>query len=139
MPVASLEQPTKLATEYLEDTLKLDKKEIPILQKKLRILFILDGYDEWQEKWQKKNLYKENKLGEWERSKVLITCRTTHLKKNASTLFDDEEEYPEIVQELTFRSLPLYAMRGKEVQKEYLFWHSTLQIFLANKYITDNF
>jgi len=56
----------------------LSSTDIASLKKSIKFIFILDGYDELNEKI---NIVAINKLSEWN-AKIIITCRTQYLENN---------------------------------------------------------
>ena len=88
-----MKDPRYLIQEQMLSKLGINNTCKSELQKQ-PFLFILDGYDELPENQQKLNLYRINDLHSWVDSKVIVTCRTTHLKAGYHQVFTAQSEPP---------------------------------------------
>lgn len=61
---------------HLGDHYVFTRQQLDLLKEKLKILFILDSYDEAFPDKHFENLAVSNKLQEWQQSKIIFSCRT---------------------------------------------------------------
>ena len=92
IPLSVVKDPRDLIQEKLFSKLGIDNTCKSELQEQ-HILFILDGYDELPENQQKLNLYRINELHLWRHRRVIVTCRTTHLKAGYEDVFTAFQSY----------------------------------------------
>ncbi len=78
-----------LVTTFFENQ-GFSKEQIEALQKKQRFVFILDGYDELEDR--QRAFYKDNQLDDWKEAKIIISSRPEYLGSNYQYKFHPSGE-----------------------------------------------
>ncbi len=78
-----------LVTTFFESQ-GFSKEQIEALQKKQSFVFILDGYDELEDR--QRAFYKDNQLNDWKEAKIIISSRPEYLGSNYQYKFHSSGE-----------------------------------------------
>ena len=127
LPLISL-RPGIVFESYLKDQCRLSFEQIDVLKENIKILLILDAYDEMPEECRGKNFYQELELYKFN-IKVIISCRTEGLvnfnsvkqhamftpTKIGAPAISIDRRYVQFFDE---KQIPLYIERWKKLQKE---------------------
>ena len=128
LPLLSL-RPSFVFESYLREQCRLSFEQIDVLKEKMKILLILDAYDEMPEEYRGKNFYQELELHKF-KIKVIISCRTEGLvnfnsvqqqamftpTKIGSQAISIDRRYVQFFDE---KQIPLYIDRWKKLQQEF--------------------
>jgi WD40 repeat protein len=138
IPLIDIVNPDKtLVNEALFVQRLLLSEEIELLKEHVPIIFILEGYDE---KNVFTNLFKSNKLQEWEHCKVITCCRSQpllHLGKEYTSLFKSGLEDDPLIQLILcpFKKelIQEYIHSYFEQHKNKLEWEESLYWYTLSK------
>ncbi|BBE08560.1 WD40 repeat-containing protein [Mycoavidus cysteinexigens] len=108
IPLWSLNNPgANLIVEYLKKE-GFSEKEISELKKNHQFIFILDGYDEIEDRAQM--FYAKNELDKW-KAKVIIASRSEYLGENYRSIFHPLNR-PQVLQEYRLTPLSEKSIEG---------------------------